>query len=247
VPTRKRKSKMSNIQPSVKNVEKQDLEAIASFYNLPAPVAKMMFSVIGDTLYPKLQFLLYQAHKRGVQRIELSQPKEVGGEWMTEARVYPYVPPSVFNRIIDLPPDERKAMWDYYTKPTIEWGRSSLQNVANPLMRKWLPEMSRKRAAARALRLYAGIGQTAYEEMPEATLTKEELESDGFQGQIITGESPSVPATGTSPQAEPFTDLELCSCEHTRKLHLDDGKSLECMQCNFERRQANCNLLPRPR
>lgn len=235
---------MSNIQPSIKNVDKQDLEEIARFYGLPSPVAKMMFAVIGDSLYPKLQFLLYMAHKRGVQRIELSQPKEVSGEWMTEAKVYPYVPPSVFNKIIDLPPDERKTMWDYYTKPTIEWGRASLQNVANPIMHKWLPEMSRKRAAARALRLYVGFGGTAYEEMPEATLTKEELESDGANSRIISNEpSTTVPPTGTNPEPEPNPDL--CSCGHTKlPHHFSDGKEVICQSCIREQREVEHSLKP---
>lgn len=228
---------MSN-QPIVKSPEKADLEAVASFYNVPAPVAKMMFAMIGDTLYPKLQFLLYKGHQKGIQRIELSLPKEVSGEWLCEARVFPNVPQSLLMEIIHLPEDERKAIWNHYSAPTVEWGRASLQNVSNPTMHKWLPEMSRKRAAARALRLFAGIGQTAFEELPEATLTKEDLETESSDKIIRLESVPSTPEV-----AMPNPDM--CSCGHVRKPdHFSDGKDVICVTCMKGSKEVIHDLKP---
>jgi hypothetical protein len=201
----------------------------------------MMFAVIGDSLYPKLQFLLYQAHKRGIQRIELSQPKEVNGEWTTEAKVYPYLAPSMLNKILDLPPEERKSIWEHYTKPTVEWGRASKENVANQTMWKWLPEMSRKRAAARALRLFAGIGQTAYEELPQATLTKEELESDGDGSSMIN----QTPMPESPKVTTDVTTEEICSCGHTKHPnHFSEGKEVICATCIRESKEVQHDLKP---
>jgi hypothetical protein len=200
-----------------------------------------MFAVIGDALYPKLPFLLYKGHQKGIQRIKLSEPKEVQGEWICEAKIFPKVPVSLLTEILHLPEDERKAIWEHYSEPTTEWGRASKENVANQTMHKWLPEMSRKRAAARALKLYAGIGQTAYEEMPQATLTKEELESDDDSKIITIEASPerTIPAN-----SEPKQDEERCKCGCLRKLHVNDGKEFHCMACIRAGKEIKCNLPP---
>ena len=164
-------------EPRAKQLEVKDASEIAEYYNVPKPLMNMMFVVIGETAYPKEPFLLMQGHKRGIQAIEVTKPVLNNGEWSCEARIYPKVEPRVFEALMQMPEKERREYWDYFTKPTVEWGRASAKNVRMSTMQEWLDAIAIKRAVCRALRLFTGIGQTSFEEMPEVEVSKDEAES----------------------------------------------------------------------
>jgi len=73
-----------------------------------------------------------------------------------------------------LPEKERAEKWAYLTKPTVEWGRASKENVRMSTMQQWLKEIAIKRAFSRACRLFVGSCGTSFEELPEIEITGEE-------------------------------------------------------------------------
>ena len=171
--------------PALRDGEKLavgDAKEIAEFYGVPLPLMNMMFVVIGGIAYPKETFLLYQGHRKGILRIEVDEPKEVATEgvekeWQTEARIYPKVDSKILDTLLQYPPDERKKIWEHLTQPTVEWGRASKKNVRMSTMLEWLPQIAIKRAVCRALRLYSGIGSTAFEELPQVEIPENDLKS----------------------------------------------------------------------
>lgn len=159
----------------VKRLEVKEAQEIAEYYGAPISLVNLYWCDFAGVAYPKIAFLLDRAHKRGIQRIELVRTQNNPDEWVTECRIYPAVKPEVITALSHISnPDERQKYWDYLTQPTIEWGKASKETVRMSTMQKFLPEMSIKRALARACKLFAGIGSTAYEELPEAEISEDE-------------------------------------------------------------------------
>lgn len=159
----------------VKPFEVKDAREIAEFYRVPHQLMNLFFIVINDVAYPKEAFLLYQGQRKGIQSIVVSKPtQDATGEYTCEARIYPKVDPKVLALILQLPEKERRDYWEYYSKPTVEWGRASPKNVRMSTMQEWLSELAIKRAVCRALRLFSGVGMTSFEELPEVQITEEE-------------------------------------------------------------------------
>ena len=75
-------------------------------------------------------------------------------------------------------------------------------------MHQWLPEIAIKRAVCRALRLFAGIGVTAYEELPEVVVESKDLQE--AKNRVIQEEKskrqPPRPATKQRATDAPWTD-----------------------------------------
>lgn len=154
----------------------------------------------GDTLYFKEPFLLWKGHQRGIQRIVVQEPHQENGEWRTRASIYPRITSEMLEAIAKLPEADRKTMLDYVTAPTEEWGRASSSSVKMSTMQQWLPEIAVKRAICRALRLFAGIGSTVYEELPEAVVDHTDLEQS--RRYVIQDEKPKPPALSPAPATE---------------------------------------------
>jgi hypothetical protein len=158
----------------------EEATEIAKFYNVPQTLANLFFMVINNTLYPKEAFLLHMGYKRGIQAIEITKPEKVtestGEEWHCHAKIYPSIDKQIYLATCQLPADERKIQLEYLRRPTQEWGRASVRTVRMSTMQAFLPEMAVKRAVCRALRLFASVGMTSYEELPEAELSKGEIE-----------------------------------------------------------------------
>ena len=164
------------IELQAKKLEVKEAVELAQFYHVPQTLMNMMFIQFGDTAYPKEAFLLHLGHRKGIQRIEIDRPILENGEWRTEARIYPRITPELIEAVSRLPETERKEAWEYLTKPVREWGRASTKNVRMSTMHEWLDTIAIKRAVCRALRLFVGIGETAYEELPEVVVEKNDLE-----------------------------------------------------------------------
>ncbi len=202
---------MSAIEP-VSKLEVTNAVELAKFYGIPQSLANMFFMEFNGTLYPKEPLLLREGHRKGIQRIEVDSPHQENGEWHTDARIYPRVTPQMIEAISKLPEAERKDAWAYLTAPVRESGRASPKNVRMSTMLEWLPEIAIKRAVCRALRLFAGIGQTSAEELPEVTLPKKDLEESW--GRVIQDDAkpqsvPPAPVTEVPPakQARPATTV----------------------------------------
>lgn len=151
-------------------------ESLSKFYGIPPELMNVYFIEIGGTLYAKEMFLLEQAYKRGVQAIEVHvEQKE--GTWEAEAKIYPSINEKMMFRLLDMPEEERKHYWEYLTKPTVEWGKASKETVRMSTMQPYLREMAIKRAVTRACRLFSGWGSTSAEELPDAELSKDQIEN----------------------------------------------------------------------
>jgi hypothetical protein len=164
-----------SIQETGKKLEVKDARELAEFYNVPPSLMNAFFVEIGGVAYPKEAALLYVGHKKGIQRIEVSKPKLEGEEWSCEARIYPSLGLQKLQEVNRLPPEMKKAAFEYLTAPTVEWGHASAKNVRMSTMQAWLPEMAIKRAVCRALRIFAGSFGTSYVELPEAEMSQDEM------------------------------------------------------------------------
>ena len=171
-----------------KKMEVKDAEALAAFYGVPKSLMNAMFVELGGVAYPKERALLYVGHKKGIQRIEVTEPRLVTdeghlkGEWVVKASIYPMLGLQKMQEVNRLPPELKAETLHYLTAPTVEWGHASKENVRMSTMQAWLPEMAIKRAVCRALRLFAGSFGTSYEELPEAELSQEELRAAADKG-----------------------------------------------------------------
>lgn len=203
---------MENIQPAAAKLNVTQADELAKFYNMPQSLVNMFFIVIGDNLTPKEPFLALVAHKKGIQRVAITEPlKDSNGEWKCKCSVYPKIPPEVIHVLPTLTPAERKQLLDYYMAPTEEWGRASPENVKASTMQKWLPEMSIKRAVARAYRRFSGVSFTAYEELPDAELTPDQISE--AQELRKTAERPAT-------VAQPAQDVNVCrKCNIIKSAH----------------------------
>jgi len=250
----------------------EDLDQIMRFYNIPKPLAKMMFAVIGGQLYPKLPFLLYKGHQRGIQRVEIKREMEKD-ECVSTVSIYPLIDNKLLDKILQFPAEMRKEMWEYYSKPTVAVGRASKENLANQNMWKWMPEMADKRGLARALRNYNGIGQTAYEELPEAVLTREDLDPEDSiklqpQASMIEAETileepvvpkpeqkpttasapakaTEVPAPAAPTAASPApaaAATDQCPCRHPWKNHFAQRDKVGCTGCFAAKKPYVCPI-----
>ena len=194
---------MTTEQNAIRQLEVKQATEISAFYGVPQSLVNMFFLDFGGTAYPKAAFLLYQAHKKGVQRIEITVKEEPKGMWEAEARIYPAVTSRVIENLAKLSEKERATMWEYLTKPTVEWGKASKDTVRMSTMQPYLKEMAIKRAVARACRLFSGIGTTAFEELPDATMSEDDVRDAARMAKpsflpataaVIEGETTSAPA-----------------------------------------------------
>jgi hypothetical protein len=189
-----RPTSSSSIQ-ALKPLEVKQATELAQYYHVPPSLMSTFAVQFGDTLYWKEPFLLERAHQRGLQRIEVDKPVNENGESTTEARIYPKITAAMIEAIAKLPEAERKEAWAYMTAPTREWGRASTSNVRMSTMHAWLPEIAIKRAVCRALRLFCGIGQTSFEELPDVVVDKRDLEE--VRRHVISDEKPKPSAQPT--------------------------------------------------
>ena len=169
----------------VKTLEVKDARELAKWYNVPEQLMNLFFVTFNGTMFPKESFLLYLAHRRGVQAIEVEVRKE-GETWDATASIYPRITSRMLEALSRFPEKERAEKWEYLTKPTVEWGRASKDNVRMTTMHPWLKEIAIKRAVARACRLFVGTWGTSFEELPEVEITKEEAREASIRARNIT-------------------------------------------------------------
>lgn len=153
------------------------IEIMSKLNGLPAEIADMFFVIIDNRLYVKVAGLLFMAGKKGYSRIETtSRYDEKKQEWIATTKVYPLIDPKMIETLSRLDPKlVEKIITEYYA-PTIAEGRASRENVANSRMHPFLKEMAETRSVGRALRLYTGYGGTTYEELPQAEVSKDEIQ-----------------------------------------------------------------------
>jgi hypothetical protein len=189
---------------AIKPLSVEKARDVAKFYGVPQSLVDMMIVEFNGVAYPKEPFLLYVGHRKGIQAIEVTKPVEANGEWTCEARIFPKVNADTrfLAEFSKLSPAERERVWSYLTKPTVEWGKASKATVRMSTMQQWLPEMAIKRAVCRALRLFAGVGMTAFEELPEAKLEKGEVVEPGENVRVLEARAEPVKeeTTLTGPQ-----------------------------------------------
>jgi hypothetical protein len=169
----------------VKALEVKDARELAKWYNVPEQLMNLFFVTFNGTLYPKESFLLYLAHRRGVQAVEVEVRKE-GEIWEATATIFPRVTSRMLEALSKFPEKERAEKWEYLTKPTVEWGRASKENVRMSTMHSWLKEIAIKRAVARACRLFVGTWATSFEELPEVEITREEARESSIKAKNVT-------------------------------------------------------------
>ncbi len=205
----------ASIEP-VKRLEVKQAAELAQFYHIPPSLMNAFVVQFGDTVYPKEAFYLHAGHQKGIQRIVVQEPYQENGEWRTKASIYPRISAETIRAVANLPDEDRKRFLDYLTAPTEEWGRASTSNVRMASMHLWLPELAIKRAICRALRLFVGIGATAYEELPEAVVESKDLQEakTRFVHQEESEQSPSTlvakppqhaSAASPKPETQPTT------------------------------------------
>lgn len=197
---------------AIKPLSVEKARDVAKFYGVPQSLVDMLIVEFNGVAYPKEAFLLFIGHKRGIQRIEVTKPVEAAGEFTCEARIYPKVNADAkfLAEFGKLPEAERQQVWSYLTRPTVEWGKASKATVRMSTMQQWLPEMAIKRAVCRALRLFAGVGMTAFEELPEAKLEKDEIEP-GESVHVL--EAKAEPAKEEKPVAQPVQSDKLAQAD----------------------------------
>jgi hypothetical protein len=186
-----------------KKIEVKEATELAEFYHVPQIMVNLFFIDFNGKMYPLEAFLLHQGHKKGIRAIQVTKPilDPKSGEWECEATIYPEINLQHLNELFkQLPnPEARMEVFRYMSLPTKEWGKASSKNVAMTTMQQWLPQIAIKRAVCRALRLFAGIGTTAYVELPEAQLSPQELE-EGKDYKIIDTEKEKA---SQGPPSEP--------------------------------------------
>jgi hypothetical protein len=184
-------SEMTASRVEAKALEVKDARELAKWYNVPEQLMNLFFVTFNGTMYPKESFLLYLAHRRGVQAIEVEVKKE-GDMWEAKATIYPRITSRMLEALTHFPEKERPEKWDYLTKPTVEWGRASKENVRMSTMNQWLREIAIKRAVARACRLFVGTWGTTFEELPEIEITREEAREASARARNVTPRSQST-------------------------------------------------------
>ncbi len=172
-----------------KSLEVKDARELAKWYNVPEQLMNLFFVTFNGTMYPKEPFLLYLAHRRGIQAIEVEVKKE-GEVYEAKATIFPRITSRMLEALTRLPEKERAEKWAYLTKPTIEWGRASKENVRMSTMHQWLREIAIKRAVARACRLFVGTWGTSFEELPEIEITREEAREASSRARNVTPGQP---------------------------------------------------------
>ncbi len=180
---------------TLKPLEVKQAEELAQYYHLPQSLMNMFAVQFGETVYWKEAFLLELGHRKGIARIEVDKPRQENGEWSTEARIYPRVTAAMIEAIAKLPEAERREVWTYLSAPVREWGRASTKNVKMSTMLEWLDCIAIKRAVSRALRLFCGIGQTSYEELPEVVVESKDLQE--AKSRVIEEKNPKLSASST--------------------------------------------------
>jgi hypothetical protein len=171
-----------------KSLEVKDAKELAKWYNVPEQLMNLFFVTFNGTMYAKEPFLLYLAHRRGVQAIEVEVKKD-GEVYEAKATIYPRITSRMLEALTRLPEKERAEKWAYLTKPTIEWGRASKENVRMSTMHQWLKEIAIKRAVARACRLFVGTWGTSFEELPEIEISREEAREASARARNVTPKS----------------------------------------------------------
>jgi hypothetical protein len=187
-----------------KSLEVKDAKELAKWYDVPEQLMNLFFVTFNGTMYPKEPFLLYLAHRRGVQAIEVEVKKD-GEVYEAKATIYPRITSRMLEALTRLPEKERAEKWAYITKPTVEWGRASKENVRMSTMHQWLREIAIKRAVARACRLFVGTWGTSFEELPEIEISREEAREASARARNVT---PKQPVKGEKQELEtPQTTL----------------------------------------
>ena len=207
---------MTTEQNAIRQLEVKQATEISAFYGVPQSLVNMFFLDFGGTAYPKAAFLLYQAHKKGVQRIEVTVNEEPKGMWEAEARIYPAVTSRIIENLAKLSEKERATMWEYLTKPTVEWGKASKDTVRMSTMQPYLKEMAIKRAVARACRLFSGIGTTAFEELPDATMSEDDVRDAARMAKPVTAaivENETASTPSIAPPAQPASVTEAATTD----------------------------------
>ncbi len=176
-----RKKETSIVKPDQKKelvIEKGEFTSIAREFDIPADLANMFFMKFEDQLYIKVAGLQYIAGKKGYRRIEISDSYDEGTQtWIAEARVFPKITKELIDSVAKLSPEVQKMIIDEISKPTIGIGTANKDNVRNTKMHPFLREMAQTRALGRALRAYTGYGSTTYEELPNASLSPDEVKA----------------------------------------------------------------------
>jgi len=191
---------------ALKPLEVKQAEELAQYYHVPQSLMNAFAVQFGDTVYWKEAFLLELGHRKGIQRIEVDKPRFENGEASTEARVYPKITADMIDAIAKLPDAERKEAWAYLTAPVREWGRASSKNVKMSTMLEWLDAICIKRAVARALRLFVGIGATSYEELPDVVVESKELQEAKSR---VIDDKPKPPAPAAEPASKNSVAMSL--------------------------------------
>lgn len=191
----------------VKTLEVKDARELAKWYNMPEQLMNLFFVTFNGTLYPKESFLLYLAHRRGVQAIEVEVRKEGDNSWEATATIFPRVTSRMLEALSKFPEKERAEKWEYLTKPTVEWGRASKENVRMTTTHSWLKEIAIKRAVARACRLFVGTWATSFEELPEVEITREEAREASMRARNVTPKLSKKEQAAQEEFEEPQTTL----------------------------------------
>ncbi len=156
----------------------EECKGISEYYEVPQELVNLFWVKLGGTAYPKVPFLIMQAQKKGVQRIEieLEEKDKTKQEWECKVSIYPKINRTEIEYLMSLKDDnERNRVWQYFTEPTVNYGRASLETVKMQSMQKYLPEMAVTRGIARTCRIYAGVGATSFEELPNSEISQEQI------------------------------------------------------------------------
>lgn len=160
-----------------KPFEVSEAKDIADFYGIPQSIVNLFWVKLGGTAYPKAPFKVMQAQKKGVQRVELKLVEKSKDNWECEVSIFPKLTGRELDFLTSVSdPAERKQYFEYFTKPTTNYGRANLENVKMSTMHKFLPEMAVTRGVSRTCGIYAGVGGTTYEELPDAELDSTDID-----------------------------------------------------------------------
>ena len=162
----------SEARPITGNAVKE----MADFYHVPQALIALFWCDIKGNLYAKAPFHMHQAAKKGYQRIEVECKNEGSDKWCARATLYPRITSRELETLARLTVSEREGLIKYLTTPMSEEAYASKETVRNPLMYPYLREMAIKRAVARLCARYSGYGGTVYEELPDATLSNNEIQ-----------------------------------------------------------------------
>jgi len=175
------KKELSNVKQEQKKelvIQKGEFTSMAREFGIPSDLANMFFMKFEDQLYIKVAGLQYIAGKKGYRRIEISDSYDNETQtWIAEAKIFPKITKELIDSVAKLSPEVQKMIIDEISKPTIGIGTANKSNVQNTRMYPFLREMAQTRALGRALRSYTGYGSTTYEELPNASLSPEEVKA----------------------------------------------------------------------